>query len=62
MPANASKGLALRSNSVKALKDIINNIMIRFLMIIPSGVVKKIIIKALKFRPNSRHNSKKKHL
>jgi hypothetical protein len=41
MPANASKGLALRSNSVKALKDIINNIMIRFLMIIPSGVVKK---------------------
>jgi hypothetical protein len=38
--ANASKRLALRSNSIKALKDIIGSVVIRFLIIIPSGVVK----------------------
>jgi hypothetical protein len=38
--ANALKGLASRSNGVEALKDIIGSVVIRFLMIIPSSVVK----------------------
>jgi len=38
--ADASKGLASRSNGVEALKDIIGGVVIRFLMIIPGGVVK----------------------
>jgi hypothetical protein len=40
MLADASKGLALKSNGVEALKDIINSVVIRFLIIIPSNVVK----------------------
>jgi hypothetical protein len=38
--ANALKGLASRSNGVKALKDIISSVVIRFLIIIPGSVVK----------------------
>jgi hypothetical protein len=36
----ARKGLASRSNSVKALKNIISGVVIRFLIIILGGVVK----------------------
>jgi hypothetical protein len=36
----ARKGLVLRSNGVKALKDIISGVVIRFLIIISGGVVK----------------------
>jgi hypothetical protein len=36
----ARKGLASRSNSVEALKDIIGGVVIRFLIIISGGVVK----------------------
>jgi hypothetical protein len=35
-----SKGLVLRSNGGKALKDIISTVMIRFLIIIPGSIVK----------------------
>jgi hypothetical protein len=38
--ANASKGLASISNSVKALKDIISSVIIRFLIIIPGDCEK----------------------
>jgi hypothetical protein len=38
--ANALKGLTSILNSVKALKDIISSVIIRFLIIIPGGVVK----------------------
>jgi hypothetical protein len=34
------KGLALRSNGIEALKDIIGGVVIRFLIIIPGDVVK----------------------
>jgi hypothetical protein len=37
--ANVSKGLPSISNSVEALKDIISSVIIRFLIIIPGGVV-----------------------
>jgi hypothetical protein len=37
------KGLALRSNGIKALKDIISSVIIRFLVIIPGSVIKMAI-------------------
>jgi hypothetical protein len=37
---NALKRLALRSNGIKALKDIIGGVVIRFLIIIPGSVMK----------------------
>jgi hypothetical protein len=37
---NALKGLVSRLNGVEALKNIIDSVVIRFLIIIPSGVVK----------------------